>query len=305
LAFYKLSSYVIKFVHDDTNDPEQPKKTLTPRLTLKLRPRGDNLPKAKTKPGQPRPVRLLLGAAEHGGLPAGPELLQHSVAKPNELHVAAGGSLVPEPGTLSCSNPNATCSVGGDERAPKRASTTTKKPARKRRRSVLNTPRRTDLSQTLEEMTEGRTITEPDPGMDHTAAIVHKSHVDGGLPLPAFTFDNAGEKVLEEDVYPYDSTFSEYPVLSSIGSEKEQQVSRLPRPKLPVTPPIWAQVRRIVCEKDSCYMAPSLDRKCASPLTTSGVIKVASIIPMKASKDIFSGPTPPGQCIHQFIIAFI
>ena len=242
LAFYKLSSYVIKPVHDD---PEQPKKkTLTP---IKLPPRGGNLPKAKTKPGKARRVRLLVpkGAVEHGDVPAGPELeLQHSVAKPNELHVAAGGSLVPEHGMLSCSDPNATCSVGGDERAPKRASTTTKKPARKRRHSVLNTPRRTDPSQTLDEMTEGLTIAEPDPGMDHTAAIVHKSHVDGRPPLPVFTFDNAREEVLEEEVYPYDSTFSEYPVLSSIGSEKEQQVGRLPRPKLPVTPPIWAQVRR-------------------------------------------------------------
>lgn len=289
-------------MHDDTNDRGQAKK-----IMLKLRPRVDKFPEAETKTERLKQVRLLVskGAVEHGSASADPKLLQHSVAKPIEPHVAAGGSLVPDHGMLSSSDPNATCSVGGDERAPKRASTTTKKPARKRRRSVLNTPRRTDLSQTLDETTEGRNITEPDPGMDHTAAIVHKSHVDGRLPLPAFTFDDAREEVLEEEAYPYDSTFSEYPVLSSIGSEKEQQVSRLPRPKLPVTPPIWAQVRRIVCEKDSCHMAPSLDRKCASPLTTSGVIKVASIIPMKSSKDIFLGLTPPGQCIQLFIITLV
>jgi hypothetical protein len=268
----------------------------------KLRIRGGKCPQVKTNARKlgGKLQLVLRPTVEHGGVPDDPELLHHSVAKPNELHVAAGGSLVPEPGVLSCSNPNTTCSVGADERAPKKASKTTTKSARKRRPSALDTlpTRSTDLSQTPEKMTEGGTIIEMDHGMDRTAARVHESHVDEGRSSPAFIFDNVEEDVLEDDIYPYGCMLSEYPVLSSIGLEKEQHVSLLPRPPLPVTPPIWAQVRRIICEKDSRYMVPSLDRKCARPLTTSGAIKVASIIPMRWSRDIFLGLTPPGQCIH-------
>jgi hypothetical protein len=242
------------------------------------------------------PQRVVEATVEHGGVPDGPEHRHHSVAEPNELHVVSGDSLVPEPGTLSGSNPNTTCSVGADEDAPKRASRTTKKPARKRRSFALNTSSRsTDASQTLGKMAEGRVITEPDQVVDHSAAEVPESRVDRRQSLPPFTFDNVGEEVPEEQVDPCDCTLSDYPVL---GFEEEKHVSQSPKPLLPVTPPIWAQVRRIICRRDNCYMVPSLDRKCARPLTTSGAIKVASIISMILSKDIFLGPTPPGQCIH-------
>jgi hypothetical protein len=258
-----------------------------------LRPRLRSDKRVKAKTNTRKRVkglqRVVEATAEHGGVPDGPELLHHSVAKPNELHVASGDSLVPEPGMLSRSNPSTTCSVGAGKHAPKRSSRTTTKPARKRRSSALNTPSRS---------TEGRVITEPDQVVDHTAAGVPKSRVDGRQSLPPFTFDNVGEEIPEDEVDPCDCTLSDYPVLSFVGLEEEKHVSQLLRPPLPVSPPIWAQVRRIVCGKDNCYMVPSLDRKCARPLTTSGAIKVASIIPMILSKDIFLGLTPPGQCIH-------
>ena len=264
---------------------------------IKPRPRGNKRVKAKTKTRKRVEGLQRVGEAtvEHGGVPDGPKL-HHSVAEPNELHVASGDPLVPEPGMLSRSNPNITCSVGADEHAPKRAKGKTTKPARKRRSFALNTSSRsTDASQTLGKMAEGRVITEPDQVVDHTADGVPESRVDRRQPLPPFTFDNVGEEVPEDEVDSCDCTLSDYPVL---GLEEEKHVSQLPKPPLPVAPPIWAQVRRIVCGIDNCYIVPSLDRKCARPLTTSGAIKVASIISMILSKDIFLGPTPPGQCIR-------
>jgi hypothetical protein len=232
--------------------------------------------------------------AEDGGVSDAPEL-RRSVSNPNGLNVASGGPLVPEPGVLSRS----TCSVGADERVPKRQRETKTKSARKRRSSALNmSSRSTDASQTLGKMTEGGVITEPDQVVDHTVAGVHETHVDRRPSIPPYTFDNVGEEVPEDEDDLYDCTLSDYPIFSSIGSEKEKNVSVLSRPPLPVTPPIWAQVWRIIFKKDVCHMVPSLDRKCASPLTTSGVSKAASITSMILSKDIFLGPTPPGQYIR-------
>jgi hypothetical protein len=294
LTFYELSSYVIKLGNDDAKHPGQPERT---EIMKKLRPRGDKHPKAKTDTRKLRGKlqRTFKPTGERSSVPDDPELLQHPTAKPNELNVAAGDSLVPEPGMLSCLDPNTTRSV---ERAPKRRSTMTTKSARKRRPTVRNTlpscP--TDPSQTPEKIIEGGTTTDLDHGMDHTAAKVHGSHIDEKQSPPALTCDNARADVLEDEVHPDGCTLSEYPVLSSIGVEKERHVGLLPRPPLPVKPPIWAQVRWIICEKNGRYMVPSLDRKCASLLTTSGAIKVASIIPMTLSKDIFLGPTPPGWC---------
>ena len=245
---------------------------------IKPRPGGDKHVEAKTNTLNrvEESQRVVEAAVEHRGVPDGPELLHHSVA-----------------------NTNTTCSVDADEHTPKKASRTTKKPTRKRRSSALNTlSRSTGASRTLGEMAEGQVITEPDQVVDHTAAGNPESRVDRRQSLPSFTFDKAREEVPEDEADPCDCTLSDYPVLLSIGLDEGRHVSQLPRPALPVTPPIWAQVRRIVCGKDNCYMVPSLDRKCARPLTTSGAIKVASIIPMILSKGIFLGPTPPGQCIH-------
>jgi hypothetical protein len=264
---------------------------------LRPRPRGDKRVEAKTNARKRVEglQQVVEATVEHGGVPDGPELLHHS----NELHVASGDSLVPRPSMLLCSKRNTTCNVRADEHAKKRASRTMTKPARKRRSSALNTlSRSTNASQTPGKMADVRVITEPDQVVDHTAAGVPESRVDRRRSLPPFTFDNVGEEVPEDEVDPCDCTLNDYPVVSSVGLEEEKHVNRLPRPPLPVTPPIWAQVRRIVCEKDNSYMVPSLDRKCARPLTTSGAIKAASIISMILSKDIFLGPTPPGQCIH-------
>jgi hypothetical protein len=239
---YKHSSYVIKLGHDDTKYPERPERI------LKLPPGGGKRPKVKTNKLKIRGnlTLVLRSTAKHGGVSDGPELLQHSVAKPDELRVPTIDTLVPEPGVLSCSKPNTARSVDVNERAPKRTSATKKKSARKRRPSVLNTlpSRSTDISQTPKDLTEGGTITEMDHGMDHSAAKVHEPHVGGRQSSP---FGDVGEEVVEDEVYPYGCAPSEFPVLSSIGLEKGQRVSVLPRPPLPETPPIWAQVRRIIC----------------------------------------------------------
>jgi len=269
---------------------------------LRPRPRGDKRVKAKTNTRKRVEgfQRVVEATVEHRDVPDGHELLHHSVAKPNGLHVASGDSLVPEPGMLSHSNPNTTCtcSVSVDEHAPKRGSRIKTKPAHKRRSSRLNTLScSAGASQTVGKMAEGRVVTEPDQVVDHNAAGVPESRVDRRQSPPPFTFDNVGEEVPDE-ADPCDCTLSDYPILSSLGLEEEKHVSKLPRPPLSVTPPIWAQVRRIVSGGTTCYMVSSPDRKCARPSTTSGAIKVVSIIPMILSKDIFLGPTPPGQCIH-------
>lgn len=163
--------------------------------------------------------QVVEATVERGSIPDGPELLHHSAAKPNELHVASG------------------------ERASKRTSRTTTKPARKRRSSAHNMlSRSTGASPDLGKMAEDQVV-------DHTSAGVIESRVDRRKSLPPFTFDNVEEEVPEGEVDPCDCTLSDYPVLSSIGLEEEKHVSQLPRPPLPVTPPIWAQVRRIVAER--------------------------------------------------------
>ncbi len=293
LAFYEpFSYYFIKLKHNDAENPEPPEG-----LTIVLPPGGDKPLKARanTRKRVRGSQRVVEPTVDHGGVPDGPE---HSVAKPNALHVASSGPLVPDPNMLSRSNPDTTCSVDADERAPKRANRTMRKPARKRRSSALiPSSRSANASQTFERMTEDGVATEPDQVVDHTAARVHESHVDKGSS-PPFTINNVGEEVPDHGDDPHDCTLSDYPILSSVGLEEEKTVSVLPRPSLTVTPPIWAQVRRIICTKDNCCMVPSLDRKCANPLTTSEASKAASIIPMTLSKGIFLGPTPPSQCIH-------
>ncbi len=289
-----FSYCVIKRKHEDGELPEPPERL---KLVIKPRPRGDKSPKAKRNTR--KRVGELQGAVgptvEDDGVPDPPELLRRSVSNLNGLDVASGGPLIPEPGVL----PRPTCSVDADERVPKGQGGTKTKSARKSRSSGLNmSSRSTDASQTLGKATEGGVITEPDQVMDHAVAGVHETHADRRQSIPPYTFDNVGEEVPEDEDDLYNCILSEHPIFSSIGSEKEKNVSVSSRSPLPVTPPIWAQVWRIICDKDVCHMVPSLDRKCASPLTTSGATKVASIIPMILSKDIFLGPTPPGQYIR-------
>lgn len=87
---------------------------------------------------------------------------------------------------------------------------------------------------------------ELDRGMAHIEAEGYEFHVGGEHPPPAFAFDNVGTDILENEDDLYDCTLSEYPNISSFGLEKEQRVTVSPRPPLPVTPPIWAQVRRLI-----------------------------------------------------------
>lgn len=244
LAFHDYLSYwVVKLKNDDAEQHLEPQESR--RIVLEPRPRDDKRVKAKTN--SRKRVKGLQQVVEV--TVDGPELL-HSVARPNEPHVVSGDSLVPELGMLSRSIPNTTSLVGADPRPPERASRESTKPARKSRSSALNiSSRSTDTSQTLGKMAEGRVIAEPDRVVDHTIARVPESRMDRRGSLPPFTFDNVGEDVPEDEDELCDCTLSDYPILSSIGLEEEKHARKLPRPLLPVTPRIWAQVRRILLRK--------------------------------------------------------
>jgi hypothetical protein len=162
---------------------------------------------------------------------------------------AAGASLASEPGMLSCSIPESTTpsprtgSVDVNGRASKRSSVTTtttkkkKKSARNRQPSALNVLSSCsgDRSQTPAN-TAGR------------EAGAGELHVGRENPSPTLAFDNA--EVLGDEDDSYNCTQSGYPGISSIALEKEQRVAVSPRPPLPITPPIWAQVRQLIYLKD-------------------------------------------------------
>lgn len=247
LAFHDyLSHWVIKLKNDDAEylEPQESRNTV-----LKPRPRGDK--RVKAEANSRKRVKELQRVVEATG--DGPELLHHSVARPNEPYVVPGDSLVPEHGMLSRSNPNTTSLVGVDPRPPERASRKSTKPSRKSRSSALNiSSRSADASQTLGKMAEGRVTAEPDQVVDHTVTGVPESRMDRKRSLPPFTFENVGEDVPEDEDEPCDCSLSDYPIISSIGLEEKKNARQLPRPLLPVTPRIWAQVRRIFCGKDSC-----------------------------------------------------
>ena len=95
-------------------------------------------------------------------------------------------------------------------------------------------------------------------------------------------------------VAPVRSTATTY-----IGPEKEPEAAVILKPPLPDSciPPIWAEVGLVGYSflNHAINMTSSHDRKCANPLTLSGVFKVAFIMPKVSPKDTFLVGTPPGQ----------
>jgi len=141
--------------------------------------------------------------------------------------------------------------------------------------------------------------------MAHIGAKAYDLHVnEKGSSLP-FAFDNGGSEVAEDEDDLYGCAPNEYPSISSIEFDRGQHVAVRSRPSLPVTPPIWAQVRWLIFQEGVCDMVPSLDKKCANLSIHSGAIKVASTMPMTSLKDIFLEPTRPGQCISLFMAPFV
>lgn len=84
--------------------------------------------------------------------------------------------------------------------------------------------------------------TELDRCLAHIGAMAQECHVRG-LSAPVYSFDNAAENMPEDENDPYDITMeSEYISIVHVGLEKEPEAAVFPKPLLPVTPPIWAEV---------------------------------------------------------------
>lgn len=199
--------------------------------------------------------------------------------------------------------------VGATGRGFKRADVKTKNSARKQRlfaRSSLSSSS-TDRSQTPANTTTGEGNAGLNSNTPHIGASAYKFHVNGKEKDASllYTFDNDGAEVAEDEDDLYGCAPNEYLGISSIELDQKQHVAVRPRPPLPVTPPIWAQVRWLICQEDVCDMVPSLDRKYASLSIHLGAIKVASTIPMTSLKDTFLEATRPGQCIYLFITSFV
>jgi hypothetical protein len=138
-----------------------------------------------------------------------------------------------------------------------------------------------------------RAITELDRGLSHIGAMAQECHIRN-LFTPVYSFDNAAEDMPEDEEDPYDITIAnEYPYTNA-GSERGPEAAVFPKQLLPVTPPIWAEVRRVGCGRPNHVgnMLSSRDRRCASPLTTSGVFKAVFIIYVMWPKDTFLAGIP-------------
>ena len=140
------------------------------------------------------------------------------------------------------------------------------------------------------------TTTDLDRDLAHIGAMAQECYVRG-LSAPVYSFDNPAENMPEDENDPYDITMaSEYPSTVHVGSEKEPEAAVFPKPLLPVTPPIWAEVGRMGYDYPDHVgnMVSSHDRKCASPLTPSGAFKAVFIKYTISSRDTFLAGIPPG-----------
>jgi hypothetical protein len=227
---------------------------------------------------------------------------RHVVAFP---YTIASSAFDLEPDILSNSIPNSvttgpdSCSAGADEGTSQRAGVTTTKKSSQKQRSLpdASSSRSVAKSQISAETTGDGTIAELNRDMPNIEVMMCGYYVGGGVSALAYTFDSVAGEIPEDENDPHDFTQNEYCGISPIELEKRPAVDLPPKPRLPVRPPIWAQVRRLCCGKVVDYMVSSLDRKCASPLMPSGAFKAASINPMTLSKGIFSAPTPLGHSI--------
>lgn len=141
-----------------------------------------------------------------------------------------------------------TFSVGDTGRAFKRANTKTKHSARKQQlftRSLLSS-RSTDRSQNPANIAGGEGNAELNSDMAHVGARAYDFHANGKNSSLPFAFDNGGSEVAEDEDDIYGCAPNEYPNISSLEFDRGQRVTIRSRPPLPVTPPIWAQVRWLI-----------------------------------------------------------
>jgi hypothetical protein len=219
-----------------------------------------------------------------------------------------GGALGPEPYMISNSIPNSatswpeSCPAGADERTSKKAGVATKSSRKRRSLPDALSSHSVTNSQTPAEITEAGTTAELDRDIARIGAMACEHH--GGVSALAYTFDSVAGEIPGDEDDPHDFTSNEYRGTSPTELEKKLAVNLPLKPRLPVRPPIWAQVRRLSCGKNFGHMVSSLDRKCARLLTPSEVFKVASITPMTSSKGIFSELTPLGHSTYYLTLSF-
>lgn len=224
-------------------------------------------------------------------------------------YTTAGGAPGYESDLLSNSIPNSatpwteSCPTSTSERASKRASVRTKYARKHQASSDVLSSRPVTKSQTPTEITGVGAVAELDRDMAHIGSMAFGYH-GGGVSAFVYAFDNIIGDIPEDEDEPHDVTPSEYRDSSLIELEKEPANNLSTKPRLPVRPPIWAQVRRLTYQKDVGYMVSSLDRKSARPLTLSGVFKAASINSTTSSKAIFLVPTPLGHSTCYLTITF-
>ena len=85
------------------------------------------------------------------------------------------------------------------------------------------------------------------------------------------------EYILEDDERIHITIASKYPY---VEPEKEPEAAVFPKQPLSVKPPVWAEVGQVENHSPNHVgnMVSSHDRKCASPLTTSGAITAVFIM---------------------------
>ena len=69
---------------------------------------------------------------------------------------------------------------------------------------------------------------------------------------PVYSFDNVAENMLEDEEGPYDITMASESLFTTYANpENGPEAAVFPKQLLPVTPPIWAEVRWVGSPK-SC-----------------------------------------------------
>ena len=240
--------------------------------------------------------------------PASTPETRRAVAVP---YTIANSALGPEPDKLSnpsrildsatTSPQSESCLAGASNPTSKKAGVTTTR-SRKRQALPDTLPSRlVAKTPPLAEITGAGTIAELDRDLAHIGAMACESHVASSAPA-FYTFDRVTRECPEDEVDLYDFTPTKY--RNPIELEKVPAVQLPPKPRLPVRPPIWAQVRRLDCRKNDGYMVSSLDRKYANPLTRSEAFKVVSIIPTTSLRGIFLEPIPLGHSTCYLMLSF-
>jgi hypothetical protein len=142
-----------------------------------------------------------------------------------------------------------------------------------RRKRAANPRTRLEPGVLPKKVTSGATVVLSDSQVQCSIDVSDRAAGSASALIP----EPPSENILEDE--PYDITMaSENP--SIVYVEKEPEAAVFPKQPLLVTPPIWAEVGQVGYDYPNHVgnMVSSHDRKCASPLTTSGAITAVFIM---------------------------